>query len=364
MNISDLIAELENLAPPSLQESYDNSGLLVGDKNQEISSVLISLDCTEEVIEEAMSRSCNVVIAHHPILFGGLKSLTGKNYVERTILKAIRNNVAIYAIHTNLDNVHRGVNKKIAEKLGLKNLRVLSPKRGLLKKLVFFCPQANVEEVRQSVYGAGAGTIGVYDSCSFNVEGYGTFRGGASSNPYVGRKGEVHVEAETRVEVILPAFRQGAVLSALLKAHPYEEVAYDLYSIENTWASVGSGMLGELEEAVSSEVFLESLKENLRAACVRHTRLLKKEVKRIAVCGGSGSFLLKEAIAQQADVFVSADFKYHQFFDAEDKIVIADVGHYESEQFTPELIKEYLQEKIPNFAAYLSKVNTNPINYR
>ncbi len=363
MNISKIISHLENLAPKSLQESYDNSGLIVGDQKAEASGVLVCLDSIEATIDEAIERNCNLVVAHHPILFSGLKSITGKNYIERTLLKAIKNDIAIYAIHTNLDNVIHGVNKKIADKVGLRNCRILAPKKSLLKKLVFFCPKDEAENVKQAIFEAGAGTIGNYDHCSFNIEGLGTFRAGKGSNPYLGKVGELSQEEELRVETVFPHFKENSILNALLKAHPYEEVAYDLYPINNQWNQVGSGIVGELEKEMDTNAFLKSLKLKLKSDCIRHTKITQATVKRIAICGGSGSFLLPNAIAQAADLFITADFKYHQFFDADNRIVIADVGHYESEQYTAELILEYLQEKIPNFAVHLTKINTNPINY-
>ncbi len=364
MKISTIMNQLEVLAPISLQESYDNSGLLVGDRNADIDSALLCLDSIEEVIEEAIERKCGLVIAHHPIVFSGIKSLTGKNYIERTLLKAIKNDIAIYAIHTNLDNVKNGVNKKMAEKIGLKNLQILNPKSGNLQKMVFFCPISVSEKIKIALFKAGGGTIGDYDCCSFSVEGKGSFRAGENTNPYVGKKGEIHLEKEHRIELIFPSYLKLQLISALQVNHPCEEVAYDVYNIENKWTEVGSGMLGELVEPIETLEFLDSLKVNLGTDCVRHTNKLKDRVKRIAICGGSGSFLLNAALAKRADVFITGDYKYHQFFDADGKIVIADVGHFESEQHTPELIQEFLHEKIPNFATYLSKVNTNPINYR
>lgn len=364
MKISTIIKHLETLAPRELQEPYDNSGLLVGDAGLETPSALLTLDSTEEVVDEAIEKGCKLVIAHHPILFSGLKSITGKNYIERTIIKAIKNDIAIYAIHTNLDNVANGVNKKIADKLSLTNTKILSPKSGLLQKLVFYCPGSHVAEVKEKIFEAGAGKIGEYDSCSFSVEGEGSFRASETADPFVGESGKLHKENEVRVELVLPEYLNKKVLSALLKTHPYEEVAYDFYQLENKWNEVGSGMLGDLPEAANLYEFLDGLKEKLGTDCVKYTDSVKKKVQKIAVCGGSGSFLLNDAIAAGADVFVTSDYKYHQFFDADKKIVIADVGHFESEQYTPELIQEYLQEKLPNFAAYLSKINTNPINYR
>ena len=364
MKISTIVNQLEELAPISLQESYDNAGLLVGNVEAEVNAALLCLDSTEDVIEEAIEKKCGLVIAHHPILFSGIKSLTGKNYIERTLLKAIKNDIAIYAIHTNLDNVKHGVNQKIAEKIGLQNLQVLSPKSGTLNKLVFFCPVSASENVKAALFEAGAGAIGAYDCCSFSSEGEGTFRAGTDAQPHVGKIGELHREKENRIELLFPEYLKSVLIKTLKKTHPYEEVAYDIYNLENKWTEVGSGMLGELSEPVDTLAFLDRVKIDLGTDCIRHTKVITEQVQRVAICGGSGSFLLNNAIAQRADVFITGDYKYHQFFDADGKIVIADVGHFESEQHTPELIQEYLQEKIPNFATYLSKVNTNPINYR
>lgn len=363
IKIKDVIKELELWAPPTLQESYDNAQLIVGDANQVLEKVLLSLDCIEAVVDEAIELGCNLIVAHHPIVFSGLKSLTGKNYIERTIIKAIKNNIAIYAIHTNLDNVKTGVNFKIAEKLGLENVEILSPKKGLLEKLVFYCPAGNVDQVRESVFAAGAGKIGAYDSCSFNSNGIGTFKAGEEANPHVGEIGEVHREEEVCVETIVPIYLKSKVINALLMSHPYEEVAYDFYPLSNSWNEVGSGMIGELSEETDTLAFLKSVKSKLNTPIIRHTKIVKNEISKVAICGGSGSFLLNDAKKKGAEIFITADYKYHQFFDAEEQIVIADIGHFESEQFTPELIKEHLQQNFPNFALYLSEVNTNPINY-
>jgi len=364
MTVKQVSQYLESIAPLSLQESYDNAGLIVGNPKTEVTGVLCCLDSTEEIIDEAIEKGCNLVVAHHPIVFGGLKKLNGKNYIERTVIKAIKNDIAIYAIHTNLDNVYKqGVNQRISEQLGLTNLKILSPKKGLLKKLFTFCPSKNADEIQQAMFNAGAGHIGNYDSCSFNIEGFGTFRGGENTNPHVGKKGELHKEGETKIEVVFPAYLQGKIVSALLNAHPYEEVAYDIISLENKHLQVGSGMFGELETELDEVSFLQLLKDKMQAKCVRHTALRSKKIKKVAVCGGSGSFLLNNAIGAGADVFVTADYKYHQFFDADNQIVIADIGHYESEQFTINLLSEILSQKFANFAVFSTERNTNPVNY-
>lgn len=363
MKISDIIEILENLAPPSLQESYDNSGFLVGDKNHICTGIIVSLDVTEQVIEEAVRKKSNLIIAHHPIVFRGLKRFTGANYVERTILDAIRNNIAIYSIHTNLDNILAGVNRKIAEKLGLQNCKVLLPKEGTLKKMVTFCPTKNAEEVRNALFAAGAGAVGNYDECSFNLEGKGSFKPGKDTNPHIGKKGERHYENETRIEVIFPAHLQNQLLRSLRLAHPYEEVAYYINTLDNTREDVGSGLIGEFPDGMTEEDLLKLLKNQFSLSVIKHTPLSGNKIKKVALCGGSGIFLLKNALAAGAQVFITGDVKYHEFFDADGKILLADIGHFESEQFTIELLTEFLQQKLLNFAVLKSEIKTNPVNY-
>ena len=361
--INKITSFLDTYAPLSFQESYDNSGLITGDTEQELKGVLITLDCTEQVIDEAISKDCNLIVAHHPIIFSGLKKLTGKNYVERTVIKAIKDNIAIYAAHTNLDNIHTGVNKKISDMLGLRNVRILQPKSGLLKKLVTFCPENKAEEVRVALFNVGAGAIGKYDRCSFNTAGTGTFRGNEDSNPYVGEPGKEHNESEIKIEIIFPSHLQSQVLHNLKESHPYEEVAYDIYTLDNEYQQVGSGMIGELETEMEINKFLRLVKEKMKCGCIKYTDPVSPVIKNVALCGGSGSFLLHEAVKQGADVFISSDFKYHQFFDADKKIVIADIGHFESEQFTGELLYGILIKKFPTFALHLAETKTNPVNY-
>ena len=363
MKLSQLTAYLETLAPLSYQEDYDNAGLIVGHPDQEVFQGLISLDCTEAVVDEAIANNCQVIISHHPIVFRGLKKFNGKTYVERVVEKAIRKGIALYAIHTNLDNVLTGVNAKICDTLGLKNYRILSPKAGVLKKLVTYVPLNHAEAVRNALFSAGAGNIGNYSECSFNVEGSGTFKGNDQTDPYVGEPGLRHTENEVCIETIYPAVLESKLLVALIMAHPYEEVAYDLYPITNANQQVGSGMVGDLETPMQEEEFLYHLKQKMRAHVIRHTAFTGKTVKKVAVCGGAGSFLLKQAIAAGADVFVTADFKYHEFFEAEGKLVIADIGHFESEHFTQQLLYENIRKKFSNFAVRLTEVNTNPVKY-
>lgn len=363
MKLKEIIDYFDEIAPFSLQESYDNSGLQIGNPFLDVSSALLCIDVTENVLAEAVKYECDLVISHHPLLFEGVKRITGASMTERIIEQAIRNDISILSVHTNIDSVLRGVNSKICDKLGILNRKVMAPVEGKLLKLVFFVPVQDANRVRDAIFDAGAGVIGNYDNCSYNVEGKGSFRAGEDTNPHVGDKGRIHFENELRVETILPFHLKKRVIDKLLETHPYEEVAYDLYPLENKWEEAGMGMTGDLEEEMEEDYFLNILKTVFNAGCVRYTSPRNKKIRKVSVCGGSGSFLLNKAISLGSDVFVSADFKYHQFFEAEGKILLADIGHYESEQFTKELFYENLTKKFPKFAVRLSEVNTNPINY-
>lgn len=363
IKIKEVTDYLESLAPPAYQESYDNSGLITGNHTTVVTGVVVTLDCTEAVVQEAIDTNSNLIVAHHPIIFKGLKKLNGSNYVERTIIKAIKNDVAIYAIHTNLDHVHTGVNRKIAEKVGLINLKILSPKNDTLSKLTTFIPTENTEAVLSALYAAGAGQIGNYKNCSFSVKGKGTFMPCKNSNPTIGNINELEFVEEMRVEIIFPTHLQKKIFQTLKKAHPYEEVAHYISPLNNENQEVGGGMTGELSEAMPALEFLKNLKQLMNLNTIRHTQLLEKPVKKVAVCGGSGSFMLNDAIQAGADIFITADFKYHEFFDADNKIIIADIGHYESEVFTKDLLKDVLTKKFPSFASNFSKTVTNPISY-
>jgi dinuclear metal center YbgI/SA1388 family protein len=363
MKIKEVTDYLESIAPKAYQEGYDNAGLLTGNYNTKVTGILTTLDCTEEVVQEAIDRNHNLIVAHHPVIFKGLKKLTGSNYVERTLIKALKNDIAIYAIHTNLDNVLSGVNKKIADKIGLTKCSVLDGKTDSLSKLVTFIPKEHVEIVLAAIHRAGAGQIGHYKNCSFQVSGRGTFMPDEEANPHMGQANKQEIVEEIRVEVIFPSHLEIPVLEALKQSHPYEEVAYYINRLHNENQEVGSGMIGELGEAMEPMEFLQRLKANMELNTIRYTRLPEKPVKNIAVCGGSGSFLLQKAIQKGADMFITSDFKYHEFFDADNRITIVDIGHYESEIFTKELLKEILIEKFPTFAVNFSKTVTNPISY-
>lgn len=363
MKIAEIISFLESIAPPSLQESYDNAGLLTGHHNWICSGILVTLDATEEVINEAKAKNCNLIVAHHPIIFSGLKKLNGKNYIEKAVIAAIKNDIAIYAIHTNLDNIISGVNGRIADLLGLKNISVLLAKDNCLKKLFTFVPVSEAGKVRNAIFEAGGGHIGNYSECSFNVEGTGTYKAGEHTNPFIGKIGEQHREPEIKIEVIFPAWIENKIIQSLLTAHPYEEVAYDIVCLDNTFQQIGSGIIGELKDPLNEVIFLDKLKEVFNLKIIKHTMLKQAPVKKVAICGGAGSFLISKALTAGADFFITSDIKYHEFFDANGTIVIADIGHYESEQFTVDLLKDVLEQKFTTFAVLKTEVITNPVQY-
>lgn len=364
MLVNDIIQTIEEIAPPSYQESYDNCGLQVGNPISKVTGVLICLDVTEEVVDEAIARGCNMIVAHHPLIFSGLKRISGRNYVERVVIKAIKNDISIFAAHTSLDNMSDGVNAAIAARLGLVNTSVLAPKPSTLSKLYTYAPTNVADQVRDALFAAGAGHISNYLECSFNTSGTGTFRPGDDSNPTIGTPGgERETLEEVKIEVLVPKHAEGKVLRALFTNHTYEEVAYELIPLSNTNHQIGAGMIGHLPSPMPEGDFLPFLKESMKTDCIRHTSLLGKKVEKVAICGGSGSFLLRDAINAGADVFITGDFKYHQFFDAENKIVITDIGHYESEQFTSGIFETILKKKFPTFAILLSNINTNPVKY-
>ncbi len=363
MTVKDITTKLEEWAPLAYQESYDNCGLLIGSQNQKINGILITLDITEAVIDEAIHKQCNLIISHHPLIFGGVKKVTDEHWVGRCAAKAIKNDLSIYAIHTNLDNVISGVNGKIAENLELQDVEVLLPKTNTHLKLVTFVPSDSCTKVTDALFAAGAGEIGKYKECSFQVEGIGSFLPSEESNPIIGTSGKVESVNEKRIEVILPYHLQSTIVRALKEAHPYEEVAYFITQLQNNNLKIGSGIIGSLSDPMNSNAFLQKLKTNFNLQVIRHTEPTKVNIQKIAICGGSGAFLIPNAIARKADVFISSDIKYHDFFETNQAIMLADIGHYESEVITKELIYDYLSQKFANIAFHLSEVITNPIIY-
>ncbi|MBJ7879085.1 Nif3-like dinuclear metal center hexameric protein [Gelidibacter salicanalis] len=363
MIIQDVINHLEKLAPLAYAEDFDNVGLLVGDKNNKLKGVLVTLDTLESIVDEAIEKKCNLIISFHPIIFKGLKKIDGSTYVERVVLKAIKHDIAIYAIHTALDNSLQGVNDIICNTLGIENKKILLPQKGTIKKLTTYVPQKDADELRTALFNSGAGQIGNYDDCSFNTEGIGTFRGNDASDPQVGERFEYRKEQETQISVTFQKHLESSILKALFAHHPYEEVAFEVTTLDNYNQHIGIGMVGDLPNEMATEDFLQFVKRKMNVSSIKHSSLIKDKVKRIAVLGGSGSFAISAAKSAQADVFITADLKYHDFFSAENQIILADIGHYESEQFTKTFLANYLSKKITNFAIVLSTINTNPVKY-
>jgi dinuclear metal center YbgI/SA1388 family protein len=363
MKLKDLTSYLDSAIPLSFQESYDNSGLQVGSPEQEISSAMISLDVTEKVIDEAIAKKCNLVVSHHPLIFNGIKSLTGKSFTEIIVCKAVKNDIAVYSAHTNLDIFNDGISRKMAEKIGLGEIKVLSPSLNKLLKLVTYIPESHLEAVRNAIFEAGAGVIGNYDQCGFMSSGTGSFRANASAKPFIGEKGMIHFENEVRFETILFTHIREKVVKALLESHPYDEVAYDIYALENTNVEIGLGCVGKLAEPVSEDDFLQLIKSAFDAKGIRYTGLTGRKISKVALCGGSGISLLNMAINSGADAYLTADIRYHDFFKTESKLLLVDAGHFETEKFSREILKDLIIKKFPKFALRFSETNTNPINY-
>ena len=363
MKIKEIIAVLEEMAPLAYAEDFDNVGLLVGDSEIESTGILVCHDALDIVIEEAVFKKCNLIVCFHPILFSGLKKITGKNYVERAVIKAIKNNIAIYAVHTALDNHKKGVNKIFCDALGLTNTKILIPKQNFIQKLVTYTIPENAEQLRNAMFDAGAGKIGNYEDCSFNSQGIGTYLGNEDSNPEIGERFEFVEAKEIKIEVVFEKHVQSKILKALFSNHVYEEIAYEIYDLQNSHQNIGLGMIGELEKPMAENEFLQFVKEKMECGSIRHSEFIGKKILKVAVLGGSGSYAIKNAIQANADVFLTADLKYHQFYEAENQLLLADIGHFESERFTKNYIVDFLKKKIPNFAIIFSEENTNPVKY-
>jgi dinuclear metal center YbgI/SA1388 family protein len=363
IRIREIVRHLEQVAPLAYQDDYDNAGLVVGDASAAVTGVLICLDVTEALLLEAKTKKCNLIIAHHPIIFRSIRQLTGKNHLERCIIYAVRNNIAVYTLHTNFDNVARGVNLQIAQALGLGNLSILLPKPGTLSQLTAFVPRAFIDSALHALHAAGAGYLSDYAHCDLAITRIGSPKPTSTANPHLGIAEESEKGKERKIEVVFPKHLEKPVLRALRASCPHEEVAYYLHDIRNTDARVGAGMIGELSASLSSRAFLEYLKAKMNLAYLRHTELIDRPIKCVAVCGGSGSFLIEEAILKQADALVTADVKYHDFFKAENQILVVDAGHYESEIGTKKLIHTLLSEKFTSIAMLQCETVTNPIHY-
>ena len=363
MKIHQITQILEEWAPLHYAEDFDNVGLLVGNPKDEVGGILVTHDCLEEVVDEAIERNCNLIVCFHPIIFKGLKRFTGNSHVVRAVRKAIKNDVAIYAIHTALDNQAHGVSFGLSRALGLTNSSVLLPKENTVEKLNFYVPQAQAEQVRNALFAAGAGKLGNYDECSFSSDGKGSFRPSQNSTPYVGKKGERHIEDELQIQMVFQKHLASQIIEALLSSHPYEEVAYEISSLTNPNQNLGMGMIGHLPKSMKPSSFLDFVKKTLGTPSLRHSHLGTKDIERVAVLGGSGSFAIQAAKSKKADAYITADLKYHDFYEGNQSFLLVDAGHYETEQHTKKLILNHLTEKLPNFAILLSEVDTNPIKY-
>lgn len=363
MKVSEIISAIEELAPISLKEEYDNPGLQVGDSSIEATGALLCVDVTEAVVDEAIECGVNLIISHHPILFKGLKSVTGKNYIERVVIKAIKHDIVIYSAHTNLDNAYGGVNYRIAQNLNLSNVKILSSLKNQLIKLIVFVPEVAADSVRLAMLNSGAGKIGDYDMCSYNMSGYGTFRACEGATPYCGEIGTTHKENEVRIEVILPIHLKNKVIDAMLNVHPYQEPPYDIIKLENVNSYAGSGVIGDLNEDIPVEDFLKRIKKVFNVESIKYSSITKEKIKRVALCGGSGAFLINDAIRANADVFITGEIGYHNFFTAENKILLVEAGHYETEQCIKDIFCDIITKKFPNFAVRYANVKINPINY-
>lgn len=361
--VNDLIGWFEEFAPQTLQEEYDNCGLQVGDKNTPITAVLLTLDITNEVVDEAIQYNCNVIVAHHPLIFKALKKITPENHIQNIIIRLIKNNISLFIAHTNIDNVIEGVNSQIADKLELTNRSVLLPLNNSFAKIITFIPEKHATKVQQALFEAGAGTIGNYDCCSFTSLGKGSFRAKTNANPFVGEVNKLHTEPEVRIEMIFPKYLQQNIIESLIQSHPYEEPAYDVLHLENANNRLGAGLVGWLPSPMDEIEFLEKMKKILHCEMIKHTKLRTKKISKVALCGGSGAFLIKNALNAKADIFITGDLKYHDYFEANESIVLADFGHFETEQYTKHIFYEIITKKMPKFVVRISETKTNPINY-
>lgn len=353
----------EAMAPLSHQESYDNSGIQLGEPDKQIDSALVTLDLNEQVAEEAIRLGVDLIVTHHPLIFKPLKQISGATPTERMVIGCLRHDIAVYACHTNLDASPQGVSHYLARKLGITNGTLLEPRQGLFTKLVVYIPAHAFPKVREALFQAGAGTMGDYEQCGFSAHGLGSFLPGKETHPYVGTPEQFHEEPEVRFETLFPSRLKKRVVEALMASHPYEEPAFDLFPLLNASNDAGFGWVGNLPEPLSAGHFLEKLKEKLACGALRYSTPPSRPIQKVAICGGSGSDLLGLAIAAGADAFVTADLKYHAFQAAEGALLLVDAGHYETEQFTKELFYDVLTKKFNNFAVHISKVKTNPINY-
>ena len=331
MTVRGIQEIMEAWAPLDIAWERDNPGLQAGDTGRRVRGILVALDVTEPVVKEAKGAGANLIVSHHPLLFRPLRSLTTRSGTERTLTALARGGIALYSAHTNLDFTRGGTSFALAEALGLATEGFLTSSFRTESKIVTFVPPSHADSVAAAMAGAGAGVIGAYDGCSFRTEGTGTFRGGKGTHPAVGKAGVPEHAREIRLEMVAPRRAVHTVVDALKGAHPYEEVAFDVYPLDNTSGAYGMGALGTLPRAVPLADFLGRVRRALRTRSLRWSGDPRSRVRRVAVCGGSGSELLPQAIAAGADAFVTADVRYHTFQEAGTEITLVDAGHFETE---------------------------------
>jgi dinuclear metal center YbgI/SA1388 family protein len=363
MIVKNLIKHIETWAPPGIAWEKDNVGLQLGSTQSQITNVLLCLEVDSKVVDDAIKKRCNLIISHHPLIFTPLKSITDRDNQSDLIKKIIKNDINVFSAHTNLDFAKDGVSFQLAKKLKLQQIRFLKNLSSNQYKIVVFVPEKFVEKVASAMHIAGGGQIGDYSNCSFRIVGQGTFKGSNSTNPFVGIKGNLEYVREIRLEMIANSFDLPKILSAMKESHPYEEVAYDLYKLNNENVNFGMGAIGVLNQSMTKEEFLFYVSKSLKIKNFRYNSGKKNKIRTVAVCGGSGSDLADEAIKQNADAFITADVKYHKFQDVQNKILLIDAGHYETEIFILDELKRRIQKFLNNGnnKVYKYKGSTNPI---
>lgn len=361
--LKTLLAGLEQWVPFVWQENYDNAGLILGDPNQQIRKALVCFDVTPEVVDEAVRNEADLILSHHPAIFKGIKRINPASRLGYMLKQSLCHDIAWCALHTNLDNTLSGVNSWLCEHLGLQEVRPLVPLQGIYGKLQVYVPEAYAEKLRQALAEAGCGAGTKYDTCSYTSRGEGRFRAGSQAHPFTGRIGELHCEAECKIECLYPLHKTRQVLDVLRTNHPYEEPAFDLLPLQNEAVEQGAGAIGILPETMQERELLDKLKELTGVHCIRHSGFQGRRIKKIALCGGSGGSFIANACGQKADVYITGDLKYHDFTDTEPGTWLVDIGHFESEKFAMELIFRFIRKNFPNFAVSISEQAKNPVSF-
>lgn len=358
-----LLACIEQWAPFSWQESYDNAGLILGDPDRNVTEALVCFDVTPEVVDEAVRIGAGLIVSHHPAIFKGIKRINPASRLGYMIKQSLCHDIAWCALHTNLDNTLNGVNSYLCEQLGLKDVQPLAPLQDIYGKLQVYVPEAYAEKLRQALAEAGCGAGARYDACSYSSRGEGRFRAGSQAHPFSGQIGELHCEAECKIECLYPLHKTRQVLDVLRTNHPYEEPAFDLLPLRNEATGQGAGAIGNLQESMQETELLDKLKELTGTHCIRHSGFRGRKIRRIALCGGSGGSFIGNACARQADAYITGDLKYHDFADAGSGTWLVDIGHFESEKFAMELIFRFIRKNFPNFAVSISEQARNPVSF-